>query len=62
MAVLAFVLFFVLLGLGVLFLAMSGGPKGARERLEARAAAAAAARRSCSCSRSCCWASRFPPP
>jgi mono/diheme cytochrome c family protein len=32
MAVLAFVLLFVLLGLGALFLAMSGGPKGARER------------------------------
>ena len=32
MAVLAFVLFFVLLGLGALFLGMSGGPKGARDR------------------------------
>jgi mono/diheme cytochrome c family protein len=34
MAVLALVLLFVLLGLGVLFLAMSGGPKGARQRLQ----------------------------
>lgn len=34
MAVLAFVLFFVLLGLGALFLGMSGGPKGARERMQ----------------------------
>jgi mono/diheme cytochrome c family protein len=33
MAVLAFVLLFVLLGLGVLFVAMSGGPAAARERL-----------------------------
>ena len=32
MAVLAFVLLFVLLGLGALFLAMRGGAKGARER------------------------------
>ena len=32
MAVLAFVLFFVLLGLGALFLAMRGGSKSARER------------------------------
>ena len=32
MAVLAFVLTFVLLGLGALFLAMRGGAKGARER------------------------------
>jgi mono/diheme cytochrome c family protein len=31
-AVLAFALLFVLLGLGVFFLAMSGGPRGARER------------------------------
>jgi mono/diheme cytochrome c family protein len=31
-AVLAFALLFVLLGLGAFFLAMSGGPKGARER------------------------------
>jgi mono/diheme cytochrome c family protein len=35
MAVLAFVLLFVLLGLGVLFVAMSGGPSGARQRLKA---------------------------
>jgi mono/diheme cytochrome c family protein len=34
MAVLAFVLLFVLLGLGALFLAMSGGPKGARQRIQ----------------------------
>jgi mono/diheme cytochrome c family protein len=34
MAVLAFVLLFVLLGLGALFLGMSGGPKGARERMQ----------------------------
>jgi mono/diheme cytochrome c family protein len=34
MAVLAFVLFFVLLGFGALFLGMSGGPKGARERMQ----------------------------
>jgi mono/diheme cytochrome c family protein len=34
MAVLAFVLLFVVLGVGVLFLAMSGGPKGARQRLQ----------------------------
>ncbi len=34
MAVLAFVLLFVLLGLGALFLGMSGGPKGARERVQ----------------------------
>jgi mono/diheme cytochrome c family protein len=34
MAVLAFVLFFVVLGLGALFMAMSGGPKGARERIQ----------------------------
>jgi mono/diheme cytochrome c family protein len=32
MAALALVLFFVLLGLGALFLGMSGGPRGARER------------------------------
>jgi mono/diheme cytochrome c family protein len=35
MAVLAFVLLFVLLGLGALFLGMSGGPKGARDRRKA---------------------------
>ena len=35
MAVLAFVLFFVVLGLGALVLGMSGGPKGARERMKA---------------------------
>jgi mono/diheme cytochrome c family protein len=34
MATLAFVLLFVLLGFGVLFLAMSGGPKGARARMQ----------------------------
>ena len=34
MALLALVLFFILLGLGVLFLAMAGGPKGARERMQ----------------------------
>jgi mono/diheme cytochrome c family protein len=34
MAVLAFVLFFLLLGLGVLFVAMTGGSKGARERMK----------------------------
>ncbi|MBA3406483.1 MAG: hypothetical protein H0U06_00235 [Solirubrobacterales bacterium] len=36
MAVLAFVLLFVLLGLGALFLAMSGGSKGARERVASK--------------------------
>ena len=35
MAVLAFVLLFVLLGLGALFLGMRGGPKAARERRQA---------------------------
>jgi len=34
MALLAFVLLFVLLGLGALFLAMTGGPKGARARMQ----------------------------
>jgi mono/diheme cytochrome c family protein len=34
MAVLAVVLLFVLLGLGVLFVGMSGGPKGARQRVQ----------------------------
>jgi mono/diheme cytochrome c family protein len=34
MAVLAFVLLFVLLGFGAFFLAMSGGPKGARQRIQ----------------------------
>jgi mono/diheme cytochrome c family protein len=34
MAVLAFVLLFVLLGLGAFFLAMSGGARGARERIQ----------------------------
>jgi mono/diheme cytochrome c family protein len=34
MAVLALVLAFVLLGLGALFLGLSGGPKGARQRLQ----------------------------
>jgi hypothetical protein len=33
MAVLAIVLLFVLLGLGVFFFAMRGGPKGARQRI-----------------------------
>ena len=60
MALLAFVLFFVLLGLGALFLAMSGGPHGARARIAdaepprpARRGAAVRARASsCSASRS----------
>jgi mono/diheme cytochrome c family protein len=34
MAVLAFVLFFLLLAFGAFFLAMSGGPKGARDRIQ----------------------------
>jgi mono/diheme cytochrome c family protein len=34
MAVLAIVLLFVLLGLGAFFLAMTGGPRGARERIQ----------------------------
>ena len=34
MAVLAIILLFVLLGLGVLFVAMSGGPMGARQRVQ----------------------------
>jgi mono/diheme cytochrome c family protein len=34
MAVLAIILLFVLLGLGAFFLAMSGGPGGARERIQ----------------------------
>jgi mono/diheme cytochrome c family protein len=34
MAVLAFVLLFLLLGLGAFFLAMTGGPKGARQRIQ----------------------------
>jgi mono/diheme cytochrome c family protein len=34
MAVLAFVLLFVLLAFGAFFLAMSGGPKGARQRIQ----------------------------
>jgi mono/diheme cytochrome c family protein len=34
MAVLAFVLLFLLLGLGAFFLAMAGGPKGARQRIQ----------------------------
>lgn len=34
MAVLAFVLFFVLLALGAFFLGMSGGPRGARQRIQ----------------------------
>jgi mono/diheme cytochrome c family protein len=34
MAVLAIVLLFVLLGLGVLFVGLSGGPKGARQRVQ----------------------------
>jgi mono/diheme cytochrome c family protein len=36
MAVLAIVLLFVLLGLGVFFFAMRGGPKGARQRIQSR--------------------------
>jgi mono/diheme cytochrome c family protein len=36
MAVLAFVLLFVLLALGAFFLAMSGGPKGARQRIQSQ--------------------------
>jgi mono/diheme cytochrome c family protein len=36
MAVLAFVLLFVLLGLGALFAGMRGGPSAARERLRSR--------------------------
>ena len=36
MAAFAFVLFFVLLALGAFFLAMSGGPRGARERIRAQ--------------------------
>jgi mono/diheme cytochrome c family protein len=34
MAVLAFVLLFLLLGLGAFFLGMAGGPKGARQRIQ----------------------------
>ena len=34
MAVLAFVAFFLILGLGAFFLGMTGGPKGARKRLQ----------------------------
>jgi cytochrome c6 len=34
MAVLAFVLFFLVLALGAFFLAMSGGPRGARARVQ----------------------------
>jgi len=34
MAVLAFLLLFVLLAFGAFFLAMSGGPKGARQRIQ----------------------------
>lgn len=34
MAVLAFVLFFLVLAFGAFFLAMSGGPRGARERIQ----------------------------
>jgi mono/diheme cytochrome c family protein len=34
MAVLAFVLFFVLLAFGAFFLGMSGGPRGARQRIQ----------------------------
>lgn len=36
MATFVFVLLFVLLGLGVLFTAMSGGPGGARQRLQSQ--------------------------
>ena len=34
MAVIAFIAFWVLIGLGLLFVAISGGPSGARERLQ----------------------------
>jgi mono/diheme cytochrome c family protein len=34
MAVLAFVLLFLILGLGAFFLGMAGGPKGARQRIQ----------------------------
>ena len=36
MTVLAFVLFWVLVGLGLLFVALSGGPRGARQRLHSQ--------------------------
>jgi mono/diheme cytochrome c family protein len=36
MAVTVFVLFWVLVGLGILFVALSGGPKGARARAKSR--------------------------
>lgn len=36
MAVTAFVLFWILMGLGLLFVALSGGPRGARERLHSQ--------------------------
>jgi mono/diheme cytochrome c family protein len=36
MAVTLFVLFWVVVGLGILFVALSGGPKGARQRVQSR--------------------------
>lgn len=36
MTVLAFILFWVLLGVGLLFIALSGGPRGARQRLHSQ--------------------------
>ena len=36
MTTLAFLLFWVLAGLGLLFVALSGGPRGARERLQSQ--------------------------
>jgi mono/diheme cytochrome c family protein len=36
MATLAFVLFWIIVGLALLFVAMSGGPKGARDRMQAQ--------------------------
>ena len=57
--VLAIVLVFVVLALGAFFLAMSGGPKGARRSAgRARGARASRPRRRRSCSRWSCSASR----
>jgi mono/diheme cytochrome c family protein len=39
MTVLAFVLFWVILGAGLVFIGISGGPKGARERLHSQSRA-----------------------
>ena len=39
MTVLAFILFWVLIGLGLLFVALSGGPKGARQRIHSQSRA-----------------------